>query len=196
MKRNIKILLDAAHGTNIAGKRSPDSSHIEYIWSRQMIKNIYPMLVTAGYEVIDLIPEAIDPKDHLARIDKNTTQGRTLLISFHNNAAGCGTWMNARGYSVWTSKGQTNSDKFANILFNKFRLRLPNIPFRTDMSDGDVDWEAGFNVLVRKPMAVLIEWLFQDNREDVKLLQNNEINNQFCNAVVEAINDFDNTYNT
>jgi N-acetylmuramoyl-L-alanine amidase len=193
--KNIKILLDAAHGTNIAGKRSPDSSHIEYIWSRKMIKQIEVMLHTAGYEVVNLIPEDIDPKDHLKRIDINTTQARTLLISFHNNAAGCGKWMNARGYSVWTSRGQTNSDKFATILFNKFRSRLPNVPFRTDMSDGDVDWEEGFNVLVRKPMAVLIEWLFQDNKDDVKLLQDNEINNQFCNAVVEAINDFDNTYN-
>lgn len=193
--KNIKILLDAAHGTNIPGKRSPDSSHIEYIWSRKMIKQIEVMLHTAGYEVVNLIPEDIDPKDHLRRIDVNTTQARTLLISFHNNAAGCGKWMNARGYSVWTSRGQTNSDKFADILFNKFRSRLPNVPFRTDMSDGDVDWEEGFNVLVRKPMAVLIEWLFQDNKDDVKLLQDNEINNQFCNAVVEAINDFDNTYN-
>ena len=195
MKKNIKILLDSAHGSNIAGKRSPDSSHIEYIWSRKMIKQIEVMLHTAGYDVVNLIPEDIDPKDHLKRIDNNTTQARTLLISFHNNAAGCGKWMNARGYSVWTSRGQTNSDKFADILFNKFKSRLPNVPFRTDMSDGDVDWEEGFNVLVRKPMAVLIEWLFQDNRDDVKLLQDNEINNQFCNAVVEAINDFDNTYN-
>ena len=193
--KNIKILLDAAHGSNIAGKRSPDSSHIEYIWSRKMIKQVEVMLHTAGYDVVNLIPEDIDPKDHLKRIDNNTTQARTLLISFHNNAAGCGKWMNARGYSVWTSRGQTNSDKFADILFNKFKSRLPNVPFRTDMSDGDVDWEEGFNVLVRKPMAVLIEWLFQDNRDDVKLLQDNEINNQFCNAVVEAINDFDNTYN-
>ena len=82
--KNIKILLDAAHGTNIPGKRSPDSSHIEYIWSRKMIKQIEVMLHTAGYEVVNLIPEDIDPKDHLKRIDINTTQPRTLLISFHN----------------------------------------------------------------------------------------------------------------
>ena len=196
MKKNLKILLDAAHGTNVAGKRSPDSSHIEYIWSRQRIKEVYKMLVAQGYDVVELIPEDIDPKDHLSRIDKHTTQPRTLLISFHNNAAGCGEWKNARGYSVWTSKGQTNSDIFATILFNKFRITMPTVPYRVDMSDRDVDWEAGFNVLVRRPMAVLIEWLFQDNKEDVKLLQNNEINNQFCKAVVEAINEFDNTYNT
>ena len=44
-------------------------------------------------------------------------------------------------------------------------------------------------------MAVLIEWLFQDSKEDIKLLQNEEVNTLFCKCVLDAINDFDETYN-
>lgn len=188
--KNLKILLDAAHGKNIAGKRSPDSTHIEYIWSRQIIDKVYVRLNQLGYETIKLIVEDIDPKDHLKRIQVHTTQPKTLLISFHNNAAACGTWERARGYSIYTSKGQTNSDKFATILYNKFRKNLKDVPHRQDLSDGDPDWEANFNVLVLKPIAVLIEWLFQDNIQDVQLLKNDTINNLFIDSVVEAVNDF------
>jgi N-acetylmuramoyl-L-alanine amidase len=194
--KHLKILLDAAHGTNIPGKCSPDGTHKEYLWSRRIIDNIYPLLTTNGYEVVKLITEDIDPKDHLKRIDINTTQPRTLLISFHNNAAGNGgKWLNARGYEIWTSRGKTNSDTFADIIYAVFDKYFPTIKSRIDMTDGDKDKEEGFNVLVRKPMAVLIEWLFQDNHEDVALLQDDETNKQFCNAVVEAINRFNDTYN-
>ena len=196
MAKNLKILLDAAHGTNVAGKCSPDRQHLEYIWSRKIIDMILPLLKKEGYETIKLITEDIDPSDHIKRINKNTTQGRTLLISFHNNAAGnAGAWLNARGYEIWTSKGQTNSDKFAEILWNEFKQDFPGITSRYDTTDGDRDKEAGFNVLVQKPMAVLIEWLFQDNKLDVKLLQDSSMNEAFCNSVVSAINKFDETYN-
>ena len=196
MKRNLKILLDAAHGTNIPGKCSPDHTHLEYKWSRMIIDKMIPLLATNGYDYVKLIPEDIDPKDHLKRIDINTTQARTLLISFHNNAAGLGIqWMNARGFEVWTSRGQTNSDKFADILCNKLSIMFPELKGRFDITDGDKDKEEGFNVLVRKPMAVLIEWLFQDNKLDVELLKDDKVNDRFCLAVIEAINQFDNTYN-
>lgn len=40
-----------------------------------------------------------------------------------------------------------------------------------DLSDGDNDKESKFTVLMGSGYsAVLLEWLFQDNREDVALL--------------------------
>lgn len=34
--------------------------------------------------------------------------------------------------------------------------------------------------------AVLIEWLFQDNKEDVKLLQDETTNNKFMDSLVSS----------
>lgn len=36
-------------------------------------------------------------------------------------------------------------------------------------------------------MGVLIEWLFQDNKEDVKELQSHRTNKRFEDSLVEAI---------
>ena len=38
--KKINIILDPAHGKNVAGKRSPDESHFEYIWSRDRCKSL------------------------------------------------------------------------------------------------------------------------------------------------------------
>ena len=40
-------------------------------------------------------------------------------------------------------------------------------------------------------MAVLVEWLFQDNKEDVVLLQSDEMNNRFAESICSAIEDID-----
>jgi len=190
--RKFKVLLDRAHGNNVAGKCSPDMSHIEWKWSNARCKNIFNKLSEAGFEVVNIVTEEFEPKDRLLRIDKNTGPLPTLLISLHNNAAGMGIdWMNARGFSVFTSKGQTKSDCYASILFALLKKEFPEIQSRQDLSDGDADWEANFNVLVRKPIACLVEWLFQDNRDDVKLLQNDNLNTRFENVVVAACLEFE-----
>lgn len=189
----LKIILDRAHGTNVAGKCSPDRSHIEWNWSDQRCKSLESKIRAAGFEVVNIITEPIDPKDHLARINANSGPKPTLLLSMHNNAAGCGKWMSARGYSVWTSRGNSKSDSFATILFNTFRKELPEVPFRQEPSDGDPDWEENFNVLVRRPYAILIEWLFQDNKDDLRLLLDSSINERFETAVVNALIEIDKT---
>ncbi len=191
----IKILIDRAHGVNIAGKCSPDLTHREWQWSDARCKSLTNKLKAAGFDTVNIITENFDPKDHLQRINLNTGQKPTLLISLHNNAAGNGMqWMNARGYSVWTSRGKTNSDAFATILYNTFQLEMPEIPCRSDFPDGDPDWEENFNVLVRKPMACLVEWLFQDNKQDLALIKDDSINERFENAIVDACIDFEKTF--
>jgi N-acetylmuramoyl-L-alanine amidase len=40
------------------------------------------------------------------------------MLSVHVNAAGNGSWMNATGWSAWTTKGQNNSDKLADCLYD------------------------------------------------------------------------------
>jgi len=52
----------------------------------------------------------------VSRINKWCKQfgaGNCILISCHSNALGNGKWMNARGWSIWTTRGQNNSDKLA-----------------------------------------------------------------------------------
>ena len=49
--------------------------------------------------------------------------------------------MKARGWSAYTTKGETKSDKYATILYEEAENLLPrfNMTVRKDMSDGDPD---------------------------------------------------------
>ena len=98
-----------------------------------------------------------------------------FMVSIHNNAAGAGQWMTARGWEAWTSKGQTQCDKLANCLYDAaekvLKPLLPGVKIRTDMADGDRDKESNFTILYRsKCAACLTENMFMDNREDVDWL--------------------------
>ncbi|EJX01787.1 N-acetylmuramoyl-L-alanine amidase [gut metagenome] len=100
--------------------------------------------------------------------------------------------MNARGWSAYTSKGQTKADQLASCLYHAAEELLPDgIRIRKDTSDGDEDWEEGFYILRKtKCPAVLTENLFQDNREDVIYLTSNEGKNAIIGIHVRGIEQY------
>ena len=95
--------------------------------------------------------------------------------------------MEARGFSVWTSRGKTKADDYAEIIYNEFDKTFPDIPLRSDFRDGDPDFESNFAVLMCRVPAVLLEVLFQDNKEDVEILESEEFKEPFCECIINAI---------
>ncbi|MEM1137153.1 MAG: N-acetylmuramoyl-L-alanine amidase, partial [Bacteroidota bacterium] len=73
---------------------------------------------------------------------------------------------------VWTSRGDTGSDKLATIFFNHYKATFSfdkKIKYRTDITDGDVDKEKNFYVLINTKMrALLTENFFMDNAYECK----------------------------
>lgn len=175
-------ILDVAHGKDVPGKQSPDGLHKEWLWSRMFAQSLLDLLHDNNIQAV--IPVNIDTEPGLhARCEMyNRIPGNKIMISIHNNAAGDGTeWKNARGFEIWTSPGQTLSDKIADIFGQHLKLIHPLLPFRSDMADGDLDKESKFTVLTGTHFpAVLIENLFQDNRQDVDLL----LSKSFCGGLV------------
>ena len=112
-----------------------------------------------------------------------------ILVSIHVNAAGNGTkWLNATGWSVFTCSGQTESDRLAECLCESAIKNFPGRRIRTDMSDGDMDWEEEFYIL-RKSWcpAVLTENFFFDNKTDLAYLQSVEGKRAIVTTHVEGI---------
>ena len=187
----MKIILDAAHGKNVQGKCSPDGSFREYKWSREICSRLSSKLTEAGIENILIVPEDTEPGlwERVSRMDK--IKGEALVISIHCNAAGMGDkWMNARGFSIWTSRGKTKSDAFAEKIWQQFDADFPELPLRRDLSDGDNDYEANFVVLLSKHPSVLIETLFMDNKEDVAVLNSEDFKSRFVECLVKTIKSF------
>ena len=189
--KKVLIIADPAHGIDVPGKRSPDGTHREYLWSRDMWERLYTRLVALGYAVEFTTTSDNEPglttrikaANAIAARNKNLIP---LFISLHNDAAGDGTkWMQARGISVWTSKGRTRSDIFAAEMIKALNVVTKN---RTKMRTyspmaQDQDFEANFTVLMGNYNAMLIECCFQDNKDDVALLQDAE----FCKLLEDAI---------
>lgn len=174
----MKILIDNGHGSNTAGKRSPDGLFRECFWTREIAARIAGGLRREGYEAELLVPELDDVKllERVHRVNvKCQTYGASnvLLVSIHCNAAGNGKeWKNARGWEAWTSTGQTEGDKLAECLYESALEHFPvGTAIRSDWGDGDYDKENQFTILSKTLCpAVLTENFFMDNKEDVDFL--------------------------
>ncbi|MDE7180566.1 MAG: N-acetylmuramoyl-L-alanine amidase [Muribaculaceae bacterium] len=178
----MKLLVDNGHGITTLGKRSPDEMLREYKYCRDIAREVVKSLKAQGYDAELLVPEDADIRlgERVNRInawcDKLGAKN-VCVVSIHNNAAGNGQqWLNATGFEVWTSKGQTMGDKLADCLYDSAEKVLSGLfpgvlKIRTDYSDGDRDKESNFTILHRsKCAAALTENFFMDNRADVAWL--------------------------
>ena len=194
-----KIILDAGHGINTAGKRSPDGRFREYKFNRIIVNAIAEHLRLRGYEVHILVPEEEDIplKERVRRANALTCRighpvQSTIIVSIHANAAGDGSqWMKARGWCAYTCKGHTLSDELANCLYKAARKHLPGQRIRSDYTDGDPDLEKNFNLLRNTfAAAVLTENLFFDNPQDLTFLESEEGQKAIVALHVEGIIEF------
>ena len=190
----MKILIDPGHGIDTPGKRSPDGLLQEYLWNRQVADLILEGLVSAGIDASLVVTETNDVslRNRVNRV--NTICNRlgasnVLLVSIHANAAGNGSaWMNAKGWSCYTSRGKTKSDQVAECLYDAFEAEFQDRKIRKDMSDGDRDWEENFYVLQKsKCPAVLLENFFYDNREECAWMLQEETKKRIASAAVKGI---------
>jgi N-acetylmuramoyl-L-alanine amidase len=191
------VMLDNGHGEETPGKRSPDGRLREYSYAREIVKMIKAELDNLGIEYYIVVPETRDVKlkTRVARANKKyeeikAAKKKAIFISVHCNAAKNGEWYSARGWSGWTSKGQTAGDKLADCLYEAAHevLDPKKIQIRKDKSDGDEDWENNFTVITETNMpACLTENFFQDNKEDVAYLLSDEGKNDVVKIHVEGI---------
>lgn len=199
--KKVIVILDPAHGSDVAGKRSPDGNHREYKWSRERLMGIYQKLSLLGYmvEFTTTSENEIGLQKRVKAAEKIATRNKSLVsvfISLHNDAAGDGTsWMQARGVSVWTTKGRTRSDIFAAEMIKELDVITKNrTKFRNySPTELDRDFESNFTVLMGNYPAMLIECCFQDNKEDIECLNDPAFNESVENAIVKGIERINNS---
>ena len=188
------ILIDNGHGLDTPGKRSPDSKFLEATYTREIARKVVADLIDRDYNAQLLVPEPEDIplSERVCRINAQcNTLGKSnvIIISIHVNAAGNGSqWLNATGWSCYTSKGQTTSDLIAECFYAAAKKNFPGKRIRTDFSDSDPDWEENFYIL-RNTLctAVTTENVFMDNLSDLEYLQSRVGNQAVADTHIEGI---------
>lgn len=196
----IIVLIDNGHGSDTPGKCSPDGRHREYLWTRDVAQRLEKALTEEGITATRIVTEqrdiSIAERCHRANaVCRQHGAKNVILISLHNNAAGNeGQWLNARGWTVHVSlNASSRSKRLAQLLYDqaerfvlqgnrsvpKERYWLQNLGICRDTNCP----------------AVLTENLFQDNREDVAILQSEEGRRRIVELHVEAIKNYIKEYN-
>lgn len=187
-------LIDKGHGGFIDGvyqtfpdkmyEHSPQEIFYEGVYNRKIGDMLLHRLWDKGIHAIDICPTELDiPLD--VRVDIVNTYYRkyedAVLVSLHSNAGG------GRGFEVWTSVGQTKSDKYAELLAHEIMAKFA-MPFRSDKADDDLDKESQFYILkwTRCP-AVLPECLFFDNYQDYLILIDEDFQDRYVDTLVNFI---------
>lgn len=197
---NFHVLLDNGHASSTPGKRQQlENGKYFYEWefNRDIVRRIALRLDDLGIPYEILVPERdkdVSLSDRAARANSCCSKygkENCFFISVHSNAYGDGVnFSSAKGWSVWTTKGNTSSDKYATILFDEAEKILPRYKMTTrkDMSDGDPDYEENFTVIYKTWCpAVLTENLFFTNKEEVAWLMTDEGRDVIAQIHVDAI---------
>ena len=200
------VIIDNGHGFDTAGKCSPDKRLLEYKYTREIAMMLSAELKKKGVYTSLIVPENNDVPLSLRvrRVNFLCTQygaDNCCFVSIHCNACppNDNKWHSARGWSAWTSVGQTKGDMLGQAMYEaaekvlavNYAKTKPSTMIRRDKSDGDDDFEANFTVLrYTKCAAVLTENLFQDNKDDVDYLLSPQGKSDIVELHVQGIMSF------
>lgn len=190
------LILDRGHATVsktgkyiTPGKQFlfPNQVHVyEGQENQKYVETLAKKAIEKGFKVVYTVQPS-DPRDPSleSRVtfanntpDKNTS----IFLSCHNNAGG------GVGTEIFTSVGETTSDKYAEAILQSLKKNFPNRVLRTDTRDRDLDKEENFYVLKYTKMpAILFEFGFFDRWEDYVLLSSQVNIDRFCDAIIDGI---------
>lgn len=199
-------ILDPGHGGMInkvyqtAGKRSPkfdDGSVLcEGVNNRDIVKKLIIAMESEDIKCIDIVASEQDVSLE-TRVERANRLAKTkpcIYLSIHSDANGDGvTWNPASGMSAFTSKGQTKSDEFAQLIIDELQENFGNeVKWRTDNTDKDEDKEENFYVLKNTVCpSVLLELGFHTNKEEATKMLTADWKNKIVISIIYAIKKFE-----
>lgn len=176
----MKIMLDAGHGYQTPGKRSPDGMR-EYEFNRAVAAEAQMLL--QHYQNVHILFAHSDQQDVplKTRTDLANRLKVDVYVSIHANAYGSGGWTSPSGIETFI---YPTKPALANELAQKIQHRLTTA---TGLRNRGVK-TANFHVLRETKMdAVLIECGFMTNKDDQKLLRSEASRKNIASAIVLAI---------
>jgi N-acetylmuramoyl-L-alanine amidase len=166
-----------------------DFTFYEGVYNRVIAKKLAKKLLNADIAHV-VVHDAVKDKPltdrtNLVNSFSEREDYKCVLFSIHGNAAAN---LSANYFSVWTSPGQTESDKIATILYKELQQEFPNERFSADNTDGDCDWEARFAMVTKTFCpAVLSENGFFTNEVQARKMLTDEWTEKVAQAHFNTI---------
>lgn len=188
------LVLDCGHAATTAGKRSPDGRFLEYEYNRRLGKEIGKRLTELGinwcftYDTEETKDLSLTERANVAnRFSKLYGASNVLFISIHHNAAGDGKdFVKASGFEVYTTKGDTVSDKYADVICEEAEKVLKPLGRKVRGHK-----EHNFTVIYKTVCpSVLIEYGFFTDKEEMEWLMTEEGLNACTELTINAISRF------
>ena len=185
MSTKYTVCLDPGHGPDTVNG-SPDGSYKEREFAWDMYTRIRPLLERHGVNVICTRTE--DTKPSLtARCEVSNKAGADLFVSLHSNADGGSGWGTARGLLVYTSSGPMTAKR--NVAATAIVNRAHEAGVR--LHGSGVAHQIEYTVLAKTDApAVLIEYGFHTNQEDIGLLKDISYRDKLAEATAKGVCDF------
>lgn len=176
----MRIMIDAGHGANTAGKRTPDGSLREFEFNsivaelvNDRLKNYQGVETRFAHATLRDVPLR-------ERVNAAINFRADLYVSIHANAYGEG-WNDASGIETYVAPSRP---KEATALAYKVQQRLVQYTARKDRGVKTNN----FYVLTETPMtAILVECGFMTNKAEATLLKTDAYRRLCADAIVSGI---------
>lgn len=172
------VIIDSGHNKNIAGKRSPDESLLEYEFNFDVANKIAAHLKRHGVKVeVMQMQTSSASADVNQRVKYANEKKPDILVSIHANAAGKSGWYTAEDGLQWNK-----ANGWGIFCYHPERkgegyklaqcIQAESIPFLGIRDRGIKDGSQTMGVVARTTMpAVLVEHAFYTNRAECELLK-------------------------
>lgn len=188
-KKQLRIFIDAGHGGRDPGaigaintEANLHEADVALAISKRLESSILRLLPGALVCQARGDDRYVDLEPRVAAAEAFKAD---YFLSLHCNAC---TDPHASGFEIWTSRGQTQADALATLLFSALADAMGGHYGRADYDDGDPDKEANFYVLRHSTMpAVLIEYEFISNPGQAAFLADPETQKELADATAVGL---------
>lgn len=182
--KKFTVCIDPGHGP-LTLNGSPDGIYLEREFAWDMGQRLKRSLEEQG--IATVLTRTEDVKPSLTdRAYVSNKAGADLFVSIHSNAYGSGGWTDPNGLVIYTSLPGENAgrNKAAKAILQRMREAMVNL-------HGSGLAHNGYTVLVETTApAVLIEYGFHTNQDDVQHLKTPSYRDTLATATAHGICDY------
>lgn len=181
------IAIDAGHGKDTAGKRTPDNTMREYEFNSVVANELEKILKANKIRTLRTDSDKIDVELR-DRCKKANDAKCDYFISIHANASG-NTWSNASGIETFIKGNNSNRQEYEKSFDMASRIQRSLIEFTKAKNRGLKTSENLYVLNATNMPALLVECGFMTNRDESLRLKNPQYRLLCAQAIAKPIVD-------